>query len=63
MADPKAAPTTDMATADAANGEPDALDQTESRVNRARGEARQGGVEHPTGDKQAERNRQNEPPA
>ena len=48
MAEPKAGPTTDMKNADAANGEPDALDGEDT---------------HPTGEKQAQENRENEPPA
>jgi hypothetical protein len=48
MAEPQTEPTTDMKKADAANGEPDALE---------------GENTHPTGEKLAEENRENEPPA
>jgi len=54
-----------MEAADAANGGPDALEQTKPSVERAlKGdEVRDDEVEHPTGEKQAEKNRENEPPA
>ena len=55
----------DVSDADAANGEPDALEQQKPSVERSlRGdEVRDDEVEHPTGEKQAEKNRENEPPA
>jgi hypothetical protein len=48
MTEPQTVPTTDMKTADAANGEPDGLEGDDT---------------HPTGEKQAKENRENEPPA
>ena len=58
-------PMRDMRAADAANGEPDALEQTKPSVERAlKGdEVRDDEVEHPTGEGQVEANRENEPPA
>ena len=58
-------PVRDMHAADAANGEPHALEQTKPSVERAlKGdEVRDDEVEHPAGEKQAEENRENEPPA
>ena len=55
----------DMRAADAANGEPDAQDQRKPSVERALAgdEVRDDEVEHPTGEDQAEKNRENEPPA
>jgi hypothetical protein len=48
MAEPQTEPTTNRKNADAANGEPDALKREGT---------------HPTGEKQAEENRENDPPA
>jgi hypothetical protein len=65
MADSQSEPRTDMAAADAANGEPEAMEATKPSVKRALAgdEVRDDEVEHPTGEKQAEANRDNEPPA
>jgi hypothetical protein len=65
MADSKNEPTTDMEAADAANGEPDAMEETKPSVERALAgdEVRDDEVEHPTGEKQAAENRDDEPPA
>jgi hypothetical protein len=54
-----------MEAADAANGEPHALDHTKPSVERALAgdEIRDDKVEHPTGEAQAEENRENEPSA
>jgi len=58
-------PMRDMRAADAANGEPDAQAERKPSVERAlRGdEVRDDEVEHPTGEEQAQENRDNEPPA
>jgi hypothetical protein len=53
-------PPATMRTADTANGEgPDASSAGETPATRATGE----GVQHPTGERQAEENADNEPPA
>ena len=48
MPDPKTEPSDEMKRADAANGEPDALEDEDT---------------HRTGEKQAKENQENEPPA
>src|SRR6476646_2979989 len=65
MADPKTEPTTDMTQADAANGEPDAMERVKPSVERALAgnEVRDDEVEYPTGEDQAAENRKNESPA
>lgn len=70
MADPKTEPTTDMAAADAANGEPGALEDPKRNVERASAHDEAGDdaahdheVEHPTGGTQAQKNREDESPA
>jgi hypothetical protein len=51
MTDPKAEPSHEMKKADAVNGEPEALDESN------------GGKEHRTGEAQARENQETEPPA